>query len=180
MTRISRISHNRRVGSAHHVGQSPTYILPQPVRHGLGALWALALLCAAPFTALAQALPDPTKPPAEISAPVSEVATPKDSGLQSIIISPARRAAIINGETVELGAKLGDATLIEISEGHVVLESAQGRQVLTLFPGVDIKKKELLPPKESGMQSTAKSKKTVKGKRPARKPAHRVGQGEGK
>lgn len=133
------------------------------------------LLCAISGFATAQALPDPTKPPAEVvSVPAGQVAAPKSIGLQSIIISPARRAAIINGETVELGATLGDARLIEVSEGRVVLQGAQGRQVLTLFPGVVIRKKE------STAQPAGKKKNTIKKKRTAKKPAHAVGQGEGK
>jgi hypothetical protein len=66
--------------------------------------------------------------------------------LQSIIISRTRRAAIIDGETVELGKKHGDARLTEVNEGSVVLQGAQGRQVLTLFPNVNIVKKEIAMP----------------------------------
>jgi MSHA biogenesis protein MshK len=93
----------------------------------------------------AEELLDPTRPPISIAAPVSvggaEVAPPP-AGLQSIIISKVRRAAIINGETVELGGKHGDAKLIEVNEGSVVLRGAQGRQVMTLFPDVKITGKQ--------------------------------------
>ena len=83
----------------------------------------------------AEDLPDPTRIPASIAAPVDAAVAPP-AGLQSIIISKTRRAAIIDGETVELGGKHGDARLVEVREGSVVLKGAQGRQVLTLFPGV--------------------------------------------
>ena len=63
--------------------------------------------------------------------------------MQSVIISKNRRAAIIDGETVELRGKHGDATLIEVTESGVVLQGAQGRQVLTLFPGVRMMQKEI-------------------------------------
>ena len=106
-------------------------------------VWMLLLLCAVSSAASAQALTDPTRPPAEISAPPPQTAAPKESGLQSVIISPARRAAIINGQTVELGAKQGDAKLVEVSESGVILQGPQGRRVLALFPGVDMKKTEL-------------------------------------
>lgn len=90
--------------------------------------------------AVAEELPDPTRPPASTAAPVAEKAggatENQPSGLHSIIISKARRAAIIDGETVELGGKHGDAKLIEVNEGSVVLQGAQGRQVITLFPDV--------------------------------------------
>ena len=91
----------------------------------------------------AEELPDPTRPPASIAAPVaasSVEAAP--AGLQSIIISKTRRAAIIDGETVELGGKHGDAKLIEVNEGSVILRGAQGRQVMTLFPDVKITGKQ--------------------------------------
>ena len=137
--------------------------------------WVFASLCASPAAVLAQALPDPTKPPAEIDVSLpqaGQITAPKDSGLQSIIISPARRAAIIDGQTVELGAKRGDARLVEVNEGGVVLEGSQGRQVLALFPGVEIKRKDL--PKENDVKQAAQKKK------PAKKPAGRTGKKEKK
>jgi len=85
----------------------------------------------------AEELLDPTRPPASITAPAAAGgAEAAPAGLQSIIISKTRRAAIIDGETVELGGKHGDAKLIEVNEGSVVLRGAQGRQVMTLFPDV--------------------------------------------
>jgi hypothetical protein len=103
----------------------------------------ICLAAAVLFSAHASAaeLPDPTRPPAGLFAPPAAVgaeAAPVPAGLQSIIISRTRRAAIIDGETVELGGKHGDAKLIEVNEGGVVLRGAQGRQVLTLFPDVKI------------------------------------------
>lgn len=96
---------------------------------------------------VAEDLPDPTRPPAALTAPVAaagqKASEAQPAGLQSIIISKTRRAAIIDGETVELGKKHGDARLTEVNEGSVVLQGAQGRQVLTLFPNVNIFKKEI-------------------------------------
>lgn len=105
------------------------------------ALFALTL----PVGALAEDLPDPTRPPSAIMAPSAAESGDMEkspSGLQSVIISNKRRAAIIDGETVELGEKHGDARLIEVNETGVVLRGAQGRQVLTLFPGVKMTSKE--------------------------------------
>ena len=95
-------------------------------------LWLLPLA--------ANALPDPTRIPATISAPAPAGDTAQGSGLQSIIIGPGRRAAIINGQTVEQGRKYGDARLIRVNEDSVVLRGPQGKQVLRLFPGVEIRK----------------------------------------
>lgn len=101
------------------------------------------LLVMAISCAYAEDMTDPTRPPANISAPVATGSAPaKAAGLQSIIISKNRRAAIIDGETVELGGKHGDMKLLEVNEGSVVLSGAQGRQVLTLFPDVKITSKQ--------------------------------------
>ena len=94
----------------------------------------------------AEELPDPTRPPASLvspgAAPGHGVTESRPSGLQSTIISESRRAAIIDGKTVEQGAKHGNAQLIEVNEGSVVLRSEQTRRVLTLFPDVKIKQRE--------------------------------------
>lgn len=89
--------------------------------------------------ASAQGLTDPTRPPAELAvkAPVTEGAASPVHQLQSVIISPTRRAAIINGVVVELGGKYGDAVLAKVSEDEVVLRSGTSREVLKLYPAVD-------------------------------------------
>lgn len=94
---------------------------------------------------IAEELPDPTRPPAALTAPMSGkvAAEGRPPGLQSTIISKNRRAAIIDGQTVELRGKHGDATLIKVSEDSVVLQGAQGRQLLMLFPDVKIMQKEI-------------------------------------
>ena len=97
-----------------------------------------------------ESLPDPTKPAVDIpnasetgegveknSAPI-----PKKQGLQSVIISSQHRAAVINGETVALGGKFGDATLVEVRPDSVVLQGVQGRRVMELFPEVHFTKAE--------------------------------------
>ena len=104
------------------------------------AAW-FGLLCAVSGAVGAENLPDPTRPPAVLEAPGAVVDKPSN-GLQSVLISGNHRAAIIDGETVELGRKHGDAKLIEVNEGNVVLQGTQGRQVLSLFPGVKITKRD--------------------------------------
>ena len=134
--------------------------------------WALLLLCASSPVALAQVLTDPTRPPAEINAPAvldGQAVIQEGNRLQSIIISPIRSAAIISGQTVELGAKHGDARLVEVKESSVILQGPQGRQVLALFPGVEMKSTVLLP-----KENKAKKKKLLK------KPASRAGKEERK
>lgn len=122
--------------------------------------WVLLSLSAIPAVSLAQALADPTKPPAELSARPGAF-VPEGNDLQSIIISPTRHAAIINGQTVELGGKAGDVRLIEVSEGGVVLQGAKGRQVLTLFPNVKINKKAVLPAMENDVKNPVRKQELV-------------------
>lgn len=100
----------------------------------------LLLSSAFPVVVVAETLVDPTRPADRVEAR-SEV-----SALQSIIISPTRRAAIIYGQTVELGEKVGDVRLIEVSESGVVLQGAKGLEVLTLFPNVKMNKTAVVPP----------------------------------
>lgn len=112
------------------------------------------LLSSALCPLAAAELPDPTQPPPGIydvsggqgAAAAAQATSPANNGLQSIIISPERRAAIINGETVELGAKIGGAKLVEVSESGVVLQGVRGRRVLALFPGVRLKMRTDVPP----------------------------------
>lgn len=98
-----------------------------------GAVLALVLLSA---PAGAEDLPDPTRPPLVVAAPDAE-RRPAPVGLQSVILSKERSAAIIDGQTIELGGKYGDVRLIEVTDTGVVLRGARGKRVrLTLFPGV--------------------------------------------
>lgn len=116
----------------------------------------------------AEDFPDPTRPPASIFAPVAGVGTGalttrdasgyQTSGLHTIIISPTRRAAIIDGKTVELGGEHGGAKLIEVNESNVVLQHANSRQVMRLFPDVKITRKEMPDTKSQVTQPSSTSK----------------------
>jgi MSHA biogenesis protein MshK len=100
---------------------------------------ALCLALLAPGAALAQ-LSDPTRPPEGLSGAAAG-ADAGDAGggmvLQSVMISTAGRAAIINGVMVKLGQKYGDAVLVKVAENEVVLKGGAGTQVLKLYPAVD-------------------------------------------
>ena len=105
-------------------------------------------LLSAVFTPLNAAdLPDPTRPPSmfagSVASPGRGSSEGRSKGLQSTIISKSRRAAIIDGKTVELWAKHGNAQLIEVNEGSVVLQGGKTRRVLTLFPGVKMTQREI-------------------------------------
>jgi MSHA biogenesis protein MshK len=96
---------------------------------------ALSLYCA---LAAAQ-MRDPTRPPPGMGGEQAAVARAPSGGpvLQSVILSPTRRAAIISGQLVERGAYYGDALLADVAQDYVVLRSAAGLQVLKLYPGVE-------------------------------------------
>jgi MSHA biogenesis protein MshK len=99
-------------------------------------VWALAAGQAA-----AQAMGDPTQPPAILAAPGGAVApdpsAPVALQLQSILVSReagGRRVAVINGELVRPGAKIGDAVVISVNENTVVLRRGKNKETLRLFP----------------------------------------------
>lgn len=89
--------------------------------------------------ATAEELKDPTRPPKVLApiAPMDEAATSPVQQLQTVIISPKRKAAIINGVLVELGGKYGDAVLTKVAEDEVVLTSGDSKEVLKLYPAVE-------------------------------------------
>jgi len=107
-------------------------------RHSSLAVALALALCAASATAQ---MNDPTRPPASFGSGEAE----GDGGggilLQSVLISPNQKAAIINGVLVPLGGKYGNAVLVEVAENEVVLRSGGVKQVLKLHPGVS--KREL-------------------------------------
>ena len=106
-------------------------------------LSAAALAAVASFAA-AQALQDPTRPPATALEPTPTGAgagtavAGAASGFQAVIRRPGRKAvAVINGQMVELGGKLGDATLVKLSDTEAVLRGASGTEVLRLTPAAE-------------------------------------------
>jgi len=101
-------------------------------------IWLSALLFVAP-SALAQ-LPDPTRPPAQLMARETGgvAAGPVESGMQTVIVRRrGKSGAVINGQYVEVGSKVGDKRVIRISESEVVLNGAGGREVIRLIPSIE-------------------------------------------
>jgi len=128
-----------------------------------------AVLALLPAVASAQITTDPTRPPAQAAAEVPQGAVANQ--LQSVMISPTRKAAIINGVVVELGQKYGDAVLMRVGEDEVVLRSGDSRQVLKLHPAVEKKvevaRAEPVTPaaeKSTPRKATAKAKSKAKPK----------------
>ncbi len=101
----------------------------------------LALL---PAAAGAQSLADPTRPPSHLIDPArggmvqGEVSS---NPLQSIIRSGKTRKALINGELVKPGDKVGTAVVESIGDAEVVLKQEDGsKETLKLYPDVGISK----------------------------------------
>jgi hypothetical protein len=123
----------------------------------------------------AEALPDPTRPPPGIGADGTALASglipayPKVRGLQSVMLSPAHCAAIIDGKTIEMGAMYGKERLVDVTESGVVLQGENGRRTLTLFPAVGIKQNESIS------QDARVNKCHIEQKRQAKNPAKPAG-----
>jgi MSHA biogenesis protein MshK len=82
----------------------------------------------------AQALNDPMRPPAVSSE--RETPAAGSSRLQSVLISPTRSIAVIDGRAVKLGEQVGDAKLVAISPSEVILQRGAERETLRLHPGI--------------------------------------------
>ena len=97
----------------------------------------LACLVLATASAAA-AMHDPTRPPASLTdSPGAGLrAAPV---LQSVIIGKGTRAAIIDGERVEIGGRFREARVVRITEDEVVLREDGTTQVLKMFPDVEKK-----------------------------------------
>ena len=101
--------------------------------------WApLLALCLACSGVQAQALDDPTRPPAALWAPASAApVAPAQPRLQSVLISTqpgGRRLAVIDGQTVKVGSKVGDAVVTEIHDTAVLLRRGKSLETFKLYP----------------------------------------------
>ena len=90
---------------------------------------------------------DPTRPPAGFGTGAADTERETAGGvrLQTVMISPTQRAAIINGVVVRLGEKYGDAVLVKVSENEVVLKGAGAQQVLRIHPEVGLRARGTRP-----------------------------------
>lgn len=95
-----------------------------PVQHQLkfllSELFGVAIILMMQATQ-ADTLRDPTQPPAALYGNADSVAAAPM--LQSVMMGPQYRAAIINGQKVLLGQKYEQATLIRLNEHEAVLRN---------------------------------------------------------
>jgi MSHA biogenesis protein MshK len=102
---------------------------------------ALVVSLGAPAV-LAQGLGDPTRPPREITggSAGSYEAETSSSPAQVVIISKDRRQVTINGRTVNLGERYGNATVVKISDEEIVLQRPEATETIRLYSSVQRKK----------------------------------------
>jgi hypothetical protein len=104
------------------------------VRVGNGAAGALLLASLAHAAEDIGRLPDPTRPPigpAAAAAPKAEIAGPQ---LQSTMVSPTFRRAVISGRTYQPGDRLGGAVIVDIQPYEVTLRQDSRETRLRFFP----------------------------------------------
>ncbi len=82
---------------------------------------------AAPFA-------DPTRPPDRLDGDRGEAAVPAGPRLESVLIAPDRRVAVISGQQVTIGSRFDNGEVVGISESEVRIRKAGGEEALKLFP----------------------------------------------
>lgn len=88
----------------------------------INTIGLVALLSAAPVFA-----GDPTLPPTEQLVGDAVTQAPETLQLQAILRGPSRASAVINGQKLTVGDRLGDARVLAVRAHSVVIER-QGRQ----------------------------------------------------
>ena len=88
----------------------------------ISTIGLVALLLTAPVFAV-----DPTQPPAERVVSDAVTQAPEELHLQAILRGPERASAVINGQNLKVGERLGDMCVLAVRRHSVVIER-QGRQ----------------------------------------------------
>jgi len=104
------------------------------------ALLASCAAHAAPFA-------DPTQPPApRDQGDATAAAGPR---LESILIAPDRRLAVVDGQQVTVGTRIAGGEVIRITDSEIVVRGAEGERALKMFPN-------LAAPAKAAAKRTAK------------------------
>lgn len=85
-----------------------------------------------------QALGDPMRPPALMGAASETAGTPGGMVLQSTIMSRGRRIAMIDGKSMNVGDRIGEARIMAINPDSVTLREGGASRVLKLNESVEI------------------------------------------
>ncbi len=90
-----------------------------------------------PLATADEVLHDPTRPPTVLFSPQEREPINVGPVLQSVSLASGRRSAIISGQRVTTGSKMGEARVTSINETEVVLKTGNSLQILKLFPDVE-------------------------------------------
>ena len=95
-------------------------------------------ICAMASGAQAAPFADPTRPPNALPSGDGALAVPEGGPrLESVLIAPDRRIAVISGQQYRMGDKYGEGRVVRITESEVAIRNGEAVEVLKLFPGVD-------------------------------------------
>ena len=94
------------------------------------------LIASLPSVAFAQQMRDPTRPPSVAAAKPVKKGARGGMVLQTVVISPERRTAVISGRVLSVGDTVSGFRLTEIREGEVVMKGSRGSRTLSLYPSV--------------------------------------------
>ena len=103
-------------------------------------LWVIAgLVVATPLWAddLLDGLSDPTRPPTHSGVMVSRGGLV----LQSTLVSPERQVAVISGQSLTVGGRVGNAEVIAIRPYEVVIRRSGKESTLRILPKSDVEKR---------------------------------------
>jgi len=108
-------------------------------RPGAAGRTALGLVGAVFAAAVhAQALVDPTRPPAGWLARAAPAAERAASSVQTVKTSKTGPVALVDGQVVKIGDPLGEGRVIRITDSEVVLQRAGGAtEVMKIHPRVE-------------------------------------------
>ncbi len=120
------------------------------------AAGVISLAMVVPGALSAQALADPTRPPGGDTPGATDEGAAAVSRLQSVLIAPGRRIAVIDGRAVALGGTIGDARVVRITETEVELKRGTESEILRLLAGTE---KKLVRSRGSGVREAGGAKR---------------------
>ena len=113
----------------------------------------LAMLMTGVAAAHSQTLRDPTRPPGASSIKGGPGVALDSLVLQSILISPERKVAVISGKLVTPGESVEGYMLVAIAENEAVLKNGDKVRRLHLYPSVDMQRQKEFKGGTSGVRS---------------------------
>lgn len=103
----------------------------------MSRMLTLAVLYAATSAAHGASMADPTRPPGATAGDEGQSAlSAPGAKLESVLIAPDRRIAIIGGQAFRVGEKYGEGRIVRITETEVVIRGPEASETLKLYPEV--------------------------------------------